>query len=61
VDDVNELERRMVEIQSKGVRLKTTLTGMNRTLVEPRLEELRKEYSRLHTRWVAAKQQERLF
>jgi hypothetical protein len=41
--------------------LKASITGLNRVLVEPRLEEIRKEYARVHERWVAAKQQERLF
>jgi hypothetical protein len=61
VDDVQQLEERLKEIQARGVRLKASITGLNRVLVEPRLEEIRKEYTRVHERWVAAKQQERLF
>jgi hypothetical protein len=61
VDDVDGLEQKLKELQAKGVKLKTSLTTINRPLVEPRLEEIRREYSRIHQRWVAAKQQERLF
>jgi hypothetical protein len=61
MDEPAELEEKLKEIQARGTRLKASITGLNRVLVEPRLEEIRKEYARVHERWVAAKQQERLF
>jgi hypothetical protein len=61
VDDPDELEEKLKEIASRGMRVRASLTTLNRVLVEPRLEEIRREYTRVHERWVAAKRQERLF
>lgn len=59
--DPDELEAKLRELQAKGMRLRATITQLNRSLVEPRLEEVRREYARTHDQWVAAKQQRRLF